>query len=236
MKLFKALGIGLGICFASISATAQFTSTVVSLTGAVLEQSSKKPTSLQIEVFDKDGDKFTKAKSNSKDGYYFITGLKPGETYSIKIMDIKYLKYSFDFTVPNSDKYSEYSKDILVVPSRVNTEIPLAVIPFEINKSNLRPGSEYFLNEYSLILQENSKIKIEIEVYPDNNVDKSKNRIITNGRAEALKNYFEKTGIDASRISIKNFDSTDSKNPPPSEKRAKGKRYVGSVYLKISAL
>ncbi len=236
MKLIKSLGIGLGICFASFNANAQFTSTVVSLTGTVLDQGSKKPTSIQIEVFDKDGDKFTKAKSNSKDGYYFITGFKPGETYSVRVLDIKYLKNSFDFTVPNTDKYSEYSRDILVVPSRIDTDIPLSVIPFEINKSNLRPGADNFLNEYAQILLENPKVKINLEVFPDNNLDKSKNRIITNGRAEALKNYFEKAGIEASRIAIKNFDTTDPKNPPPSEKRAKGKRYVGSVYLNISAL
>lgn len=236
MKLIKTLGIGLGICFAAFNANAQFTSTVVSLTGSVLDQGSKKPTSTQIEVYDKDGDKFTKAKSNSKDGYYFITGLKPGETYSVRVVDIKYLKNSFDFTVPNTDKYSEYSQDILVVPSRINTDIPLSVIPFEINKSNLRPGAENFLNEYAQILLENPKVKVNLEVFPDNNLDKSKNRIITNGRAEALKNYFEKSGIESSRITIKNYDSTDTKNPPPSEKRAKGKRYVGSVYLKISAL
>ena len=46
MKLIKSLGIGLGICFASFNASAQFTSTVVSLTGSVLDQGSKKPTSI----------------------------------------------------------------------------------------------------------------------------------------------------------------------------------------------
>lgn len=236
MRLIKTLGIGLGICFASLSANAQFTSTVVSLTGSILEQSTKKPAGIQIEVFDKDGERFTKAKSNSKDGYYFITGLKPGETYSIRVVDMKYLKTSFDFAVPTTEKYSEYSHDILVVPSRINTDIPLSVSPFEINKSNLRPGADMFLQDYSQILLENPKIKVNLEVYPDNNAEKTKNKIITNGRAEALKNYFEKSGVEASRITIKNYDSTDPKNPPPSEKRAKGKRYVGSVYLKISAL
>ncbi len=236
MKVLKFLAFAYIFAASVLSSTAQFTSTVVSLTGSVIDQYSKKPVALTIEVLDSDGEKFTKAKSNAKDGYYFLTGLKPGNKYTVQITDMRYLKFIHEIEIPNTDKYSDYSKDIQVTTSRINSEIPISVPPFELNKASIRPGAENYLQEYVDILLDNPTVKIAIEVYPDNDADKNKNKLLTFGRAEALKNFFVKSGIDANRLDIKNYDSVDPENPPPSEKRAKGKRYVGSVVLKITAL
>lgn len=236
MKISRLLTFAFIFAASILSATAQFTSTVVSLTGSVIDQYSKKPVALTIEVLDSDGEKFTKAKSNARDGYFFLTGLKPGKKYTVQITDMRYLKYIYEFEVPNTDKYSDYSKDIQVTTSRINSEIPVSVPPFELNKASIRPGADNYLKEYVDILLDNPTVKISIDVYPDNDSDKNKNKLLTFGRAEALKNFFVKCGIDASRIELKNNESVDSKNPPPSEKRAKGKRYVGSVILRITAL
>lgn len=236
MKITKILTFAFVFAASVLSSSAQFTSTVVSLTGSVLDQYTKKPVALTVEVLDSDGEKFSKAKSNARDGYYFLTGLKPGKKYIVQITDSRYLKYIDEFEVPNTDKYSDYSKDIQVTTSRINSEIPVSVSPFEINKASIRPGVDNYLKEYVDILLDNPTVKVAIEVYPDNDTDKNKNKLLTFGRAEALKNYFIQAGIDAGRLDLKNFDTVDPKNPPPSEKRAKGKRYVGSVILKITAL
>lgn len=236
MKVGKILGLGLACVLTTFTCQAQFTSTVVSLTGSVLDRSSHKPVSLQIDVLDANGEKYTKAKSNSKDGYYFITGLKPGQTYTVNITDLKYLKNSMLFEVPNTDKYSEYSKDIQMVGKAVNSKIKFMVPTFEAGESTLRAGSELFLDEYVKILVKNPEIKVSLDVYPDNNLDKSKNKALTTGRGEAIKAYFGKMGVDAGRVTVAAYDATDKLNPPPSGKTAKGKKYIGSVYMKITAL
>ena len=236
MKITKIFTFAFVFAASVLSSSAQFTSTVVSLTGSVLDQYTKKPVALTVEVLDSDGEKFSKAKSNARDGYYFLTGLKPGKKYIVQITDSRYLKYIDEFEVPNTDKYSDYSKDIQVTTSRINSEILVSVSPFELSKASIRPGVDNYLKEYVDILLDNPTVKVAIEVYPDNDTDKNKNKLLTFGRAEALKNYFIQAGIDAGRLDLKNYDTVDPKNPPPSEKRAKGKRYVGSVILKITAL
>jgi outer membrane protein OmpA-like peptidoglycan-associated protein len=236
MKLLSKLLIGSALITPAYFCNAQFADPVVSYTGSIIDQTTKVPAAAVIEVYDLTGTRINKAKSNAKDGYYFLTGLKPGQTYTIKISDTRYLHNEFEVETPRTDKYIEYSKDILVVPAKQDIMIPLSVSPFELNKATLRPGFEFFLNDYIAILEDNPKCSFCVETYPDNNKDAVKNKAITQARSEALRDFLVKKGVDSKRITIKCYDKTDPKNPPPAEKAAKGKRYVGSVYLKLTSL
>ncbi len=212
---------------------AQFTNTVVAFSGQIFDQISKKPISVVLEVYNEDGTKFTKASSNSKDGSYYVTGLVPGKNYIFRIANLKYLKVSYDVEIPNTDKYIEYSKDIQLIPANKNTEFPISVNPFELNQANLRPGFEFFLKDYAKLIKDNPTVNFSINVFPDNNLDMTKNKILTQGRAEAIKDYFIKIGIDSKRISVSGSDKVDPKNLPPTGKAAKGKKYVGSIYIQL---
>jgi outer membrane protein OmpA-like peptidoglycan-associated protein len=111
--------------------------------------------------------------------------------------------------------------------------IPIAVPPFELNKSKLRYKASELLDDYKSSLANNPNATIEIVCYPDNNTDKKENLKLSEERCNSLKAYFVDNGIDASRITTKPQDATDPKNPPPVEKRAKGKRYIGPSYLMV---
>lgn len=221
--------------FAFTNANAQFTKTVVAFSGEILDQVTKKPVSVVVEVYNEDGTKFNKAKSNAKDGSYYVTGLVPGSNYIFRIADLKYLKLTFDVQIPNTDKYVEYTKDIQLVPANKNIEFALNVSPFEINQASLRPGFEFFLKDYIKLIKDNVTVNFAINAYPDNNLDPIKNKILTQARTEAIKEYFIKCGIDPKRLNVNYFDKTDPKNPPPTGKAAKGKKYVGSIYLQITS-
>lgn len=213
-----------------------FIQTVVSLTGNVFNQVTKQPETTALLVM-KDGKRITATRSRaSENGNYYITGLKAGESYDIRLEKKGFMDQVFSIDVPKTDKYTEISKDFLIMPKEVGVKLPISVPPFEYNKSKLRVGSDLFLDDIQETLKLNPDVVIQIVTYPDNDKNKKNNEELTKERAESLKEFFVSKGVDATRMTIDSNSSTDPENPPPVEKAAKGKRYIGSSYLKIVSL
>jgi outer membrane protein OmpA-like peptidoglycan-associated protein len=229
------------ILFVGLSAltTAQISSikTVVSLTGSFYNESTKEPVTVRFEAFDASGKRVYRGNSNATEkGYYFITGLTPGQTITMRITDMNFLMQEITYAIPETNKYQEFSKDFLVVPKVKNTEILFGVSPFELSKSKIRFGSDYYLNDIQKILSSNSRVVFEIVCYPDNDQNSEHNTKLTLERANAIKNYFINNGCKAEKILVRNESTTDPKIPPPPKKQAKGKRYIGSTYLIIKEI
>lgn len=233
MKNFILIFSILVLLFSSNSSKSQLVSTVVSVGGVVYDAITKNPISVNIEVFDNDNKRVNKVKSNAKDGYYFITGLKSGKNYEIRVSELDYMKQSFPIVVPNTNKYMELSRDLLIIPKKIGTEIPIRVKLFELNKTNLKYGAEVFLEDYIKLLKLNPTVKIRIVSYPDNNNDAAKNGQLTQERSESIKKYFLANGIEPDRVAAQNATIIDPKNPIPTGKASKGKKYVGLSYLII---
>ena len=222
----------------SFNSFAQISSikTVVTLTGSVLSDVNHKPVSCEIEAYDESGKRVYKGKSNAaENGYYFITGLKPGEKYSINFVDMNYLRMKQVVELPVTDKYTEFSHDFLVIPKVIGSEIKLHIPPFELNKGRLRYGIEDYLNTFKEIVKMNVKLNLDVVCYPDNDENESENQKLTEERGKSLKAFLIAAGVDPLKINIKSMSKTDPKNPPPIKKQAKGKRYIGTSYLIVTA-
>jgi outer membrane protein OmpA-like peptidoglycan-associated protein len=216
-------------------AQAQLTNVVVALTGNVMDQVTKEPVKVRMECYDSKNKRIYKGSSNKAEGgYYYFTGLKPGETYTIKFTDLKYFKEEFTIEIPSTDKYQEFSRDFLVKPKQVGLKFPIKVPPFELNKSKLRAGFEFFLKDVLKTIELNRRIHFEIVCYPDNDLDAAANKKLTEERAKSLMEFFRKNQVAGNRVTIKGNTNTDPDNPPPTKKRAKGKRYIGSTYFVIT--
>jgi len=237
MKLkFSIIAIAMISLLATDLQSQGFIQTVVSLTGNVFNQVSKQPETTAL-IVTKNDRRVTATRSRaSENGYYYLTGLKAGESYEIKLKKKGFMDQLVSIQVPNTDKYTEISKDFLIMPKEAGVKLPLSVPPFEYNKSKLRVGSDIFLSDLYETLALNPSVKFQIISFPDNNKNKNENTELTTERANSLKDYFTKNGIDATRISIAPNNSTDPNNPPPSEKAAKGKRYIGKSYIKIVSI
>lgn len=209
--------------------------TIVSVTGSVFNANTKDPIRISYKLLDETGKTFRRGKTNAaQNGYYFITGLKPGNTYTIVFEgDDNYFKAEYPIEIPNTDKYEEFSKDFLIIPKYKGVEIAQKVPVFELNKTKLRGGADFFLDDFMKTIKENPGIKFKIVAYPDNNNDAIVNEALTKARCNALKDYFVSKGVNEERILTEYNKSTDPKNPLPTEKRAKGKRYIGSVYYVV---
>jgi OmpA-OmpF porin, OOP family len=240
LNLITVAGILTVVCTAlfiviSSVAYAQLTNTVVSISGSVLDETTRQPLSINITLLDKEGKKLNMTHSNpAENGSYYFTGLQSGEVYYITINDPKYFKERFEIKIPNTDKYVEVSRDFLVKPLLKGARIPLIVPPFELNKSKLRFGSEDILADLTTSLNNNPNVKFQIVCYPDNDRDKTYNKTLTDERCKSLKEYFISRGINKTFISTLNQPTTDPKNPPPTDRREKGKRYIGATYIVVT--
>lgn len=213
----------------------QFINTVVSIGGEVYNAITKKPISVNVEIYDANNTRVNRSKSNSLDGRYFLTSLKPGNNYEIRVAELEYMRIAVPISVPNTDKYLELSKDFVLIPKKVGTEIPINVKLFENNKSNLKSGAEIFLNDYVNLLKLNPTVKVRIVSYPDSPTDPNKNAKLTQERSESIRNFLINNGIEPDRLKAESTTNIDPNNPIPSGKASKGKKYVGLSYLIIDA-
>jgi outer membrane protein OmpA-like peptidoglycan-associated protein len=220
----------------SCPAQDQLVNTVVSLTGSVIDEATRLPITLNMTLQDKEGKKLNVTHSNAaENGTYYFTGLKSGEVYYVVINDPKYFKERFEIKVPNTDKYVEISHDFLIKPMVKGAKIQVIVPPFELNKSKLRFGSDDILESLVTSLNNNPNVKFQIVCFPDNDRDKVYNKTLTDDRCKSLKDYFISKGINKTFISVLSNSATDPKNPPPTEKREKGKRYIGTTYIVVTS-
>jgi len=62
--------------------------TVVAVTGNAIEALSRNPVSVKISVHDNTGKRINQVRSNAAEGgYYYVTGLFPGNTYTFKVVE-----------------------------------------------------------------------------------------------------------------------------------------------------
>ena len=84
---------------------------IVSLTGSVFDQVSKQPVKCRIEAYNEKGKRVYVGRSNPKqNGYYYMTGLKPGQKYKVKFVSKDFLNQEVEVVIPETDKYAEFSK------------------------------------------------------------------------------------------------------------------------------
>jgi outer membrane protein OmpA-like peptidoglycan-associated protein len=234
----KKIIIAIAILIVSISAvaTSQLVTTVISLTGSVFDAVTHEPITAIVIVTDEEGERVNATRSNgAEDGYYYLTGLKPGKRYFVELRKKNYFKEKYELILPNTDKYKEMSKDFLMKPKEKDSKIPLAVPPFEFNKAKLRIGAEELLADFQTTLLFNPKVVFEIVCFPDNDADKASNKKLTMGRCAALREFFMNSGVDESRITLSGHEKTDPDNPPPTRSQAKGKRYIGTTYIVVKS-
>lgn len=91
--------------------------------------------------------------------------------------------------------------DIIVI----GVPIVLEGITFDVNKATIRPESEPTLMKALKTLQTYSDISVEIDGYTDSDGSARSNQILSEQRADAVKNWLISKGIEAGRISAVGF-------------------------------
>jgi len=84
----------------------------------------------------------------------------------------------------------------------------LGAAHFDFNKAEVKPAGAEILNGIVRTLKEHPTEKVEIEGYTDSVGSDAYNMKLSERRAEAIRNYLVRQGIEASRISTQGFGKT----------------------------
>jgi OmpA-OmpF porin, OOP family len=103
------------------------------------------------------------------------------------------------------DKEAEYEVRIKLEPPK---EFVLENVYFDSGKTTLKPNSTSALNNLVEVLKAKSTMIVEIQGHTDNVGKEEDNQKLSQGRAEAVKNYLISKGLAANRISAKGYGSS----------------------------
>lgn len=98
--------------------------------------------------------------------------------------------------------------DSLAALSRTTEEVRAtlaAMIHFDLDRSNVRPGDMGSLDQKVAILQANPNLRIRVHGHCDERGSDEYNLALGNRRAQAAKQYLVSHGIDASRIETQSW-------------------------------
>ena len=210
--------------------------TVITLSGFMLDHSTLLPVEANYTVYDSENKKVGRSSKATEIDGYLVTGLLPGQTYMVRIEDPRYFKQEYSVAIPQTGKYAEMSKDFVVRKMIAGKRLAIDPPPFDRHKTHVKGGTEEDLKGLAKMLIMNPGVKIELMAFPDEESSESKASSVSRERGNALKAFLESVGVNGSRITIKIADQVDHLNPPPLRKGAKGKRYIGSVYMLITSI
>jgi len=135
----------------------------------------------------------------------YLTTLPLGKDYAFNVNRKGYLFYSDNFSLTNNTTDSVFNKDIPLQPLETGAVIVLKNIFFDSKQFNLKSESIAELDKVVLLLNDNPKLRIEIDGHTDNVGLAKDNVALSNNRAKTVVDYLLGKGIATTRLIYKGF-------------------------------
>lgn len=200
------------------------------VTGTVYDAISMEKIEADMELTDlATGEIIIKTRSQKGSGAFFMV-LKSNRNYMLTIDQTNYLFYSANFSLKEHSSLEPYKLDVPLKKPATDIEVVLNNVFFDVDKYELKPESKLELDKLVHLLKKFPFMKIEIGGHTDNTGDKAKNKVLSQNRAKAVKEYLVSKGIDATRLSAIGYgDSKPVADNNTEEGRAKNRRTVFKV-------
>lgn len=104
-------------------------------------------------------------------------------------------------------------------------------IQFGFNSDQLRPESELTLQAVVNILHDDNSLRVEIGAHSDSRGSVEYNRVLTQQRADAVRNYLLGRGIDADRLMARGYGEQRPISHPPEINGRRTNRRIEFVIL-----
>ncbi|PKP05245.1 MAG: hypothetical protein CVU11_00875 [Bacteroidetes bacterium HGW-Bacteroidetes-6] len=145
--------------------------------------------------------------------YSVITGsdaqakllLPEGDTYEISYKDFLMKKDYSLMEVPAEPGIVYYDVEVIYTPSKI---FKLENVYFDFAKATLRPESYPSLNELADLLKAKPTMTIEVGGHTDDVGDDQSNMVLSQQRADAVRNYLIGKGIPSGRVQAKGYGET----------------------------
>lgn len=110
-----------------------------------------------------------------------------------------------EFELPGSEGLFTSQLSVQIEPARVFT---LENVFFDVNLATLKPASYTTLNDLADLMKLKPSLIIEISGHTDDTGTSDFNSKLSQGRAEAVRNYLIQKGVTANRITAKGYGDT----------------------------
>jgi outer membrane protein OmpA-like peptidoglycan-associated protein/tetratricopeptide (TPR) repeat protein len=200
---------------------------VVVVKGELKDENGAPVTDAEIEIAYSQSDKIEKVKMNGNDGKYAAI-VKTKEPQDVMV-SIKKEGHAFDSKIIEKEVLAKgetiRAKDMEVRKIEKGKPYTINDILYATASAELNDRSKFILKQFARFLEANPALKITIQGHTDNEGDADKNLLLSQRRADGVKQYLISLGVNESRLNAKGFGQTTPKVPNTSaENKAKNRR------------
>ena len=177
------------------------------IAGILFESESLQPVDGELRFMNRNGKK-TKVKTHHGQGRYEATLPGPG-FYDIVVIAENFLELIDSVQVDSAGEEDVHmSRDFYLTRIKEGLTVRLDNIYFDFDKSTLRPESFEELDKLKDLLNKYPNMNIEISGHTDSKGSDEYNLELSQGRADAVRQYLLDNGIMAGRIEAKGYGET----------------------------
>ncbi len=174
---------------------------IIQFKGHVFRKDNQRPVAATITVTDNETKQLVALTNSNSFNGRFTTILPPKANYNITVDLPNYLFYSENINIPDQVEYYEVSKEIYLEPLSTEGSVSaMRNIFFLPGEAEIRVESETELNNIYKKLSNDPDLEIEIAAHTDNMGDPMVNKLLSQARAQAIKDYLVSKGIDPDRV------------------------------------
>lgn len=187
---------------------------VAIIKGELTDEKGEPVKDATIEIAYAGTDEVTQVKVNGNDGKYaavvkleqkqdvMVTVKKEGHAFDSKLIAKEEFK---------TEEPTIRAKDLNVKKLKVGEAYTINDILYATNSYALTDKSKFILKGFATFLKENPTINVAIYGHTDDVGDDEKNLVLSENRADGVKDYLVSLGISADRLSSKGFGETKPK-------------------------
>ncbi len=168
------------------------------LTGVVTDSNSGEILpNAKVNLIDYEGKVIESVKTDNEGMYSFK--VKCSNNYRVVGTKINYRK---DLKVLNTNETDKYANllNLTLVPLIKNKILAIQPIYFDYDKSNIRPDSQFELENVVAVMKANPNMVISIESHTDARGSREYNKKLSESRAKRTQSYLTYRGIEPHRI------------------------------------
>ena len=201
--------------------------------GKIYNSNTKKPLGARFELLDLETEEMViEAYSDKSTGEFLVT-LPTGKNYALNSSKNGYMFFSENFSLLDYESDEPFIQNVPLNPILAGEKIILKNIFFETSKYDLKKESKVELDKLVAFLTKNENLIIEIGGHTDNAGNAQLNRTLSADRANSVKEYLTKNGIDTGRLQKKGYGANE---PIADNSTAEGKAKNRRTEFKIVKL
>ncbi|MCJ8288741.1 MAG: OmpA family protein [Crocinitomicaceae bacterium] len=200
---------------------------VAILKGQLKDENGEGVKDATIEVLYEGSDEVTTVKVNGDDGKY-ATIIKKNTSGDV-LVTVKKDGHAFDAKVIKHEEIASnvaiLGKDLDVRKLEVGGSYTINEILYPTSSSMMNDKSKFILKGFARFLNQNELITVAIQGHTDDVGDDQRNLVLSEERAQSVRDYLISLGVDKSRLTAKGFGETNPKAANNSAaNRAKNRR------------